>query len=1028
MSTDVCNSGGKGKWICGNADPSASLIAILNIAYITSYHMYLNCKTYFSYRYGTFSAKELVEAGQEVGATSLALTNINNTSDIWDFVAYAQKAGIHPIAGVEIRNEDSFCYILLARNNKGFAAINRFLSLHLMTKEAFPSRPVFAAGNVVIIYPFSRLSADRGTFAATLLPHEYIGVQVTEVNKLMGMDLGTDQGTHQKAFYSRLIVRHPVTFAGKKQYNLHRLLRAIDRNIILSKQQDIHRAGPHESFMPIDTLMHRFSAYPQILTNTFQLMDSCHIEMDFHSDKNKRFFTASKEDDRELLRKLSMDGLMDRYGNKNKTARERVEKELRIIDELNFNAYFLITWDLLQYAARRGFYYVGRGSGANSIIAYCLKITDVCPIELDLYFERFLNPHRTSPPDFDLDFSWADRDELIDYVFKRYGRDHVALLGMFSTFQFNAAVRELGKVFGLPKTEIDHLTEGTYCKTDKNHLQIYQYARLMKDFPNHLSIHPGGMLISEQPIYSYTALELPPKGFATAQVDMFVAEDIGLFKFDILSQRGLGHIKDTIQLVKQTRGIDIDIHQVEKFKKDKKVAANIKNGHTIGCFYIESPSMRQLLKKLRCEDYKTLVAASSIIRPGVGQSGMMQAYIFRFHNPDKFTYIHPKMGEILRDTFGVMVYQEDVIKVAHHFAGLDMGEADVLRRHMSGKTRGTEKMEQLKKKFFSNCKQKGYPDEISSEIWRQMESFSGYSFCKAHSASFAVESYQSLYLKTYFPVEFMVSVINNFGGFYSRELYFQQLRLEGVRIEPPCVQRSEYLTTIIDGVVYVGFIHVQGLEEKTALDLIENRAQNGDYLHLLDFIERTGTPMEQLNLLIKIGALRFTGSSKKALLWEGNFLRKAPAHATAAQSLFEEPPMEFRLPALHNTPLEDMHQQMELLRFTLGNVFEMVDADPLQYVCAKDIRGYLGQSVSCLGYLVCTKDTVTKKDRRKMHFGTFLDAAGDWIDTVHFPGSAADFPFRGRGFYVFTGIVMEDFGVLTVSVTFMDKVGIKKPE
>lgn len=991
--------------------------------------MYLNCKTYFSYRYGTFSAKQLVAAAVEAGATSLALTNINNTSDIWDFVRYAIQAGIHPIAGVEIRNEDELCYILLARNNKGFAAINRFLSWHLMQGLAFPDRPVFTdgttqgsggkdSGDVVVIYPFMRLMTDRGNFATSLSPHEYIGVQPSDINKLIRLDY--------KAVQHRLVLRQPVTFAGKQQYNLHRLLRAIDRNIILSKQQDTHRAGPHECFMPLDSLLHRFSAYPQILTNTFQLIDSCHIEMDFHQDKNKRFFTASKQDDRELLRKLAMDGLMERYGAKNKVASARVEKELAIIDTLNFNAYFLITWDLLQYAARRGFYYVGRGSGANSIIAYCLKITDVCPIELDLYFERFLNPHRTSPPDFDLDFSWADRDELIDYVFKRYGRDHVALLGMFATFQFNAAVRELGKVFGLPKSEIDGLTEGVYSKTDKNHIQIYQYAALMKDFPNHLSIHPGGMLISEKAIYNYTALELPPKGFATAQIDMFVAEDVGLFKFDILSQRGLGHIKDTIQLVKQTRGIDIDIHQVEKFKKDKKVAEHIKNGNTTGCFYIESPSMRQLLKKLRCEDYKTLVAASSIIRPGVGQSGMMQAYIFRFHHPDKFSYIHPKIGEILQDTFGVMVYQEDVIKVAHHFAGLDMGEADVLRRHMSGKTRGTEKMEQLKKKFFDNCKQRGYPDNITAEIWRQMESFSGYSFCKAHSASFAVESYQSLYLKTYFPVEFMVSVINNFGGFYSRELYFQQLRLEGAQVEPPSVQHSEYLTTIKDGIVYVGFIHIQSLEEKVALRLIEERENNGPYLHLQDFIERTGTPMEQLNLLIKVDAFRFTGSSKKALLWEGNFLRKAPSHVAAAQSLFEEPPMTFTLPDLPTSPLEDMHQQMELLHFTLSNVFEMVEADPAKYIYARDLRSFIGKTVCCLGYLVCIKNTQTKKDHRRMHFGTFLDAEGAWLDTVHFPDSAANYPFRGRGFYSFTGIVMEDFGVLTVSVTFMEKVGIQK--
>ena len=234
---------------------------------------------------------------------------------------------------------------------------------------------------------------------------------------------------------------------------------------------------------------------------------------------------------------------------------------------MEFNAYFLITWDIIRYGQSRGFYHVGRGSGANSIVAFCLEITDVDPIELDLYFERFLNPHRSSPPDFDIDFSWKDRDEVIDYVFKRYGADHVALLGMYSTFQYNAIIREIGKVFGLPKEEMDELAEKGYYngdsrgenftkRTDQDriHKIILQYGRLIQNFPNHLSIHPGGMLISEEPIYTYTAVHMPPKGFSTTQIDMFIAEDIGLFKLDILSQRGLGHIKDCLELIKENTG------------------------------------------------------------------------------------------------------------------------------------------------------------------------------------------------------------------------------------------------------------------------------------------------------------------------------------------------------------------------------------------------------------------------------------------------------------------------------------------
>ena len=312
--------------------------------------------------------------------------------------------------------------------------------------------------------------------------------------------------------------------------------------------------------------------------------------MEFHRDKNKKFFSASPEDDRVLLAKLAADGLAFRYG-KNKKAKERVEKELKIINDLGFNAYFLITWDIIRYAQSRGFYYVGCGSGANSIVAYCLQITDVDPIELNLYFERFLNPHRTSPPDFDIDFSWLDRDEVIDYIFKRYGKQYVSLLGMYATFQYRAVVRELGKVFGLPKEEIDQLALKE-ASDDKTHRMILQYGQKIKDFPNHLSIHPGGILISEEPLFDYTTLFMPPKGFPTAQLDMFVSENIGLYKLDILSQRGLGHIRECLRLVKENKGIDIPIRQVELFKNDPAVRARIREADTIGCFYIESPAIR----------------------------------------------------------------------------------------------------------------------------------------------------------------------------------------------------------------------------------------------------------------------------------------------------------------------------------------------------------------------------------------------------------------------------------------------------
>ncbi len=977
--------------------------------------MYLNCKTYFSFKYGTFATKELVDKAVDMGATSLALTNINATCDIWDFVQYCKQAGIKPISGAEIRNGDTLEYVLLAANNRGLGWINRFLSRHLQNHLLFPSvseeYPFFDdMEDGFVIYPFGKKKITA------LFANERIGILPWEVNRLFGIDIA------QTA--DRLVVQQPVTFQNKTCYNLHRLLRAIDKNIVGSKLQSQDCASEQEYFVPPSKLFDIFRSYPSIIANTYKLIDSCNIRMDFYTDKNKKYFTASPEDDRILLEKLAKDGMYARYGKKNKMAAERLKKELKIINDLGFNAYFLINWDIIRYAQSRGFYYVGRGSGANSIVAYCLKITAVDPIELNLYFERFLNPHRTSPPDFDIDFSHTDRDEVMDYIFKRYGRDYVCLLGSYPTFQRDAAIRQLGKVFGLPDVEIKTLQSLRQAE-DKIQAAILQYGAMMTNFPSHPSIHPCGMLITEDPIRNYLATFMPPKGFATAQMDMFIAEDIGINKFDILSQRGLGHIRTAQELIRENKGVEVDKDSFEMFRRDEKVKRQIREANTIGCFYIESPAMRQLLKKLRCDDYQTLVAASSIIRPGVAQSGMMRAYIERYHHPERVQYLHPLFQEHLSETFGVMVFQEDVIKIAHYFAGLDLGEADILRRAMSGKYRSNNQFNRVREKYFANCKEMGHPDALAAEVWRQMESFAGYSFNKAHSASFAVESYMSLYLKTYYPQEFMVAVINNFGGFYPTELYFFELLKCGGHLKAPCINNSGQYTVIKNNEVYVGLIHIKALQQKLMLQILEERTNNGPYLHLQDFIERTNITREQLNTLVSAGAFRFTGKTKKRLLWEANFLQtKSKDHVPASLSLFQDEPMTFFLPELADHPLDDIYDQLEILGFPLCNPFALVDDDPDQYVYARDLHLHRGKMITVLGYFIAYKVVPTVK-HEKMSFGTFIDAELNWIDTVHFPDSFKKYPLRDSGFYRATGKVLSDFDVCSLEVHYMEKVGYK---
>ncbi len=443
---------------------------------------------------------------------------------------------------------------------------------------------------------------------------------------------------------------------------------------------------------------------------------------------------------------------------------------------------------------------------------------------------------------------------MIDYIFKRYASEHVALLATYTTFQWKAIIRELGKVYGLPPDEIKALGEGGLGKNEKHdHIvkEILYYGQQLKDFPNYLSIHAGGVLITESSLYHYSVRQMMPKGFPIVHFDMYSAEEHGFYKYDILAQRGLGHIRDTVRIVRQNQGIQLDIDQVQEFMQDKNVNDMIMKARTIGAFYIESPAMRGLLSKLKCDSFDVLVAASSIIRPGVSSSGMMQEYIKRHHEPEKVSYLHPVFKKHLGDTYGVMVYQEDVLKIAHHFAGLDLAEADILRRAMSGKFRSKKEFQRLHDKFFKNCKDKGYEESLIAEVWRQIESFAGYSFCKAHSASYAVESYQSLYLKTYFPLEFMVGVINNAGGFYSKEIYIHEARMAGGQLEEPCVQQGQYLTSIQDKTIYLGLCLIKGLEHQVATKIIEERERNGAFLGFDDFVKRTAIGKEQLQLLVQ---------------------------------------------------------------------------------------------------------------------------------------------------------------------------------
>ena len=798
-------------------------------------------------------------------------------------------------------------------------------------------------------------------------------------------------------------------------------MRCIEHNILLSQLPEEAHCHPTEVMDTTLTLEQQFSGYSGIIRNAEKLAARCTFEFEFSVPRNKKLYTGTKSGDMLLLGQLAKDGIRRRYGTKNKVAEARMEKELKVIGELNFTGYFLITWDIVRYSKSRGFMHVGRGSGANSIVSYALGITDICPIELDLYFERFLNQNRKSPPDFDIDWSWQERDEILDYIFKRFSPGHVAFCGTIVEFKHRSIMRELGKVYGLQKAELDQLSrKGVQVNgSDSVIARVAKLGAMLLGFPNQRSMHACGVIISEEPITNYSALEIKPKGYPIVQFDMHIAEDIGYEKFDILSQRGLGTIASTVELVKQNRGITVDIGQVNSFKADTQCNLNLQVGNTLGCFYIESPAMRGLLRRLKCNDYPTLVAASSIIRPGVAKSGMMKEYIFRHNNPNSFEYFHEVFEEFLGDTYGIMVYQEDVIKIALHYGGLEPTYGDILRRSISGKSRSKKEIESLKYMFFESCKRLGRNEQLSLEVFRQIESFAGYSFCKAHSASYAVESYQSLYLKTYYGIEFMVCAINNGGGFYRTEIYVHEAKRSGGTVRVPCVNKSEMETILIGTDIYLGFGLIKSMDEKTIHNLVEERQTNGDFTSLENFLSRTDIGGETLQTLIFIGAFRFTGKPKSDLIIISKMLQSGEV-SKSPTLLIEEPLHDYKFPVMKRNIIEDAFDEIEILGFTVSlSPFELLKTKFRGDIMTTQLLDNYKKTVRMLAYLVSTKQVPTKNG--DMYFGTWIDNTGDYFDTAHFATSLKKYPFKGGGCYLLLGQVEVDFHFPTIVISKMEK-------
>jgi len=784
----------------------------------------------------------------------------------------------------------------------------------------------------------------------------------------------------------------------------------------------------------------------------------------------------------DILHETVAPRLREKYGKWTHQIKSRLERELRIIDENGFANFFLIVADVVREANRRGYRTLGRGSAGDSIVSYGLDISQVDPIRYNLYFERFLNPERSSPPDIDLDFSWQHRDEMVGYVEEKYGQDKVASVGTIITMALKSSFREVGKALGYSNQEVSRWslylpvwwekTGRVLTSSEKtrgkdfedrdleyhpvsSELPLHEeplrtmlnLAKKIIELPIHQSVHVGGLVLSPDPIWKYVPLNRAAKGFVITQYDMRDCEDVGLIKLDILSQRGLGVYEDSMEsLARNDEEVKIDINDMDALSKDRDTIRLFKRGATVGCFDAESPMIRGLIKKLGTPSYDMHMAATALIRPGVSASGMMQEFINRHHNPENIEYSHPRMGEILGDTYGVIVYQEDVLKVLHELAGVSLGEADLLRRMMSGKALDSRQAkEDLERKFISNCEERGIDEVARRKIWDQIASFVGYSFCKAHAAQFAILAWQCAYLKAHHTAEFFAARLANVGGYFPADYYIRDARRFGLTIELPEVNRSERNYTGRGKRVLMGLEQVGCLPEETVDSILLARNTGGPFESVTDFLARTGVGYEQTHALVRVGAFRSLHAPRPVLLGELAEAMRAKVHRPA---MAPRQPLLFRgragtPPARKAAGIDfsgedgsrvvgtwhrdyTLFEQLQAEVDVLGMIVSIHPLEPLEGAMKKagftpgvDMIRHEGKYIRMGGILVSFKPATTKKNGDPMALISLEDLSGTF-DTVVFPEAyrkhAVLLRAQADGGLCMEGKVQVDHGTATLVV------------
>jgi len=1020
--------------------------------------IHLHVHSQYSLLDGAIRFEEAFELAKKYGMNAMALTDHGNMFGAVEFYQMAIKHGIKPIVGCEMYvspgsrfekktgegGEGNYHLTLLVKNETGYFNLLKLVSLaHL---EGFYYKPrvdkkLLSQYNDGLIALSGCMKgeiaahASRGEMKRALQSAEdyrrifndrrfFIEIQNNGVENQLQVNERLLEIGHQLSL--PVVATNDCHYLHRKDAKAQEVLLCIQTGKTLQDNDRMRFPSDEFYFKSPQEMVDLFQNIPEAITHTVEITEQCNLEMRFDEKHIPRITVPAGETAESYLEKLAREGLERRLSRhqaekdfKDRSARykARLEEEIKIIKSMGYPGYFLIVYDFIHYAKSHKIPVgPGRGSAAGSLVAYALNITDLDPIEYDLIFERFLNPGRkTSMPDVDVDFCMEGREEVIRYVSEKYGKENVAQIITFGKMQAKAVVRDVGRVLGIPYAEVDRIAKLIPNKTDitlDQALQqepnlreavakdtriasLFEIAKSLEGLARHASTHAAGVVIANKPLMEYLPLQRGQNNEIVTQYAMKQVESIGLVKFDFLGLKTLTVVDQTIQLIEKNRGMKLELSEIPL--DDSEVYALLGAGSNLGIFQLESSGMRDLLTKLKPQSFKDIIALVALYRPGPLDSGMVGEFIKRKHGQELIRYELPALEEILKDTYGVIVYQEQVMRIASTLANFSLEYADNLRRAMSKKD--TLEMERQKEKFLEGAQKSKIPLKKAEKIFEQMETFGRYGFNKSHSAAYALLSYHTAYLKTHYPIEFMAALLTSEAQNADKIVrYISECREMKIEILPPDINESFKHFVVVGNQIRFGLTAVKNVGDAAIDIILTERQDNGKFKSLYDFCHRVDlrkVNRRVVESLIKCGAFDFSKAYRSQML---TVLGDILDHSQSARRKKGEPQLSMLIDHAgelkEDYPDIDEFSENQLIAFEKETIGFYISRHPLSRY-QEEIQKHTdwdtstlsklqnGAEVKICGLVSGLKEIVTKKGDR-MAFLTLEDMKG-FVEVILFP-------------------------------------------